>query len=126
MPCQPGSVHIVFFPDQRCSARADNGGCRLRVSLEVKVKRGAGLTGSKVDLLPFYLMKGVSLVIEFDEVWHVNLIGIFPSVVTLRVSLPFDEILQGSEMSLVLVGMDLIHFVLLFPVKLPRAFYGST
>jgi hypothetical protein len=31
--------------------------------------------------------------IEFDEGWCVDLIGIFPGVVAFRVSFPFDQIL---------------------------------
>jgi hypothetical protein len=54
-------------------------------------------------------------VIEFDEVWCVDLVSIFPSVIALRVSLPFHEILQGPETSLVPMGVDLIHFILIFP-----------
>jgi hypothetical protein len=79
------------------------------------VGRRVGLAGSEMDPLPFYLAKGVSFVIEFDEVQCVDLIGIFPSVVTFGISFPFDEILQGPKTSLMPMGVDLIHFVFLFP-----------
>ena len=37
--------------------------------------------------------------IEFDESWCMDLIGVFPSVVTFRVALPLDQILQGRAPS---------------------------
>jgi hypothetical protein len=44
----------------------------------------------------------------------VYLIGIFPGVVAFRISFPLNEVLQGSKISLVSVGMYMIHFVFLF------------
>ena len=93
--------------------------------LKAKIERGVGLAGFKVDLLPFYLVEWVPFVIEFDEVGHMDLIGIFPSVIALRVSLPFDEVLQGPETSLVSMGADLIHFILLFSFNQIRRRLGE-
>ena len=42
----------------------------------------------------FYLLEGVTFVIEFDQVWGMCLIGVFPSIVTFGVSFPFDQVLQ--------------------------------
>jgi hypothetical protein len=74
-----------------------------------------GVVCSKVGMSSFYLLERVALVIEFDEIQGMDLIGIFPGVVALRVALPFDEVLQGSKTSLVLVATYLIHFIFLFP-----------
>jgi hypothetical protein len=54
---------------------------------------------------------------EFDGRRGMNLIGIFPSVIALRVALPFDQVLQGLAMPLSLVCTDLLHFILLFPIN---------
>jgi hypothetical protein len=42
----------------------------------------------------FYPLEGVISVIEFDQVWGMCLIGVFPSIVAFGVSLPFDQILE--------------------------------
>jgi len=63
-----------------------------------------GILKQKVS--SFYALKGVSLVIEFDEVRGVGLIGIFPSIVTFRVSFPFDEVLELSRSSMTSVAFD--------------------
>jgi len=54
----------------------------------------------------FYALEGVSLVIEFDEVGRVDLIGIFPSIVTFGISFPFDEVLELSRSSMMSVAFD--------------------
>jgi hypothetical protein len=56
-------------------------------------------------------------VVEFDEVWHVDLIGILPGVVAFRVAFPFDQILQGLTMPPSLVAADLFHFILFFSIN---------
>jgi hypothetical protein len=78
-----------------------------------------------LDSPSFHGFLGSSLMIKFDECRGVDLIGIFPSVVTFGVSFPFDEILQGFAMSLMLVGMDLIHFILLFSFDQVRRGLGK-
>jgi len=55
---------------------------------------------------PFYPLEGVSFVIEFDEIWGVGLIGVFPSIVTFGVSFPFDEVLEFSRPSMTSVAFD--------------------
>ena len=42
----------------------------------------------------FYPLEGVVFVIEFDEVWGMRLIGVFPGIVAFGVSLPFEQILK--------------------------------
>jgi hypothetical protein len=44
----------------------------------------------KSDSSSLYVSLSVSLVIEFDEVGRVDLIGVFPSVVAFGVSFPFN------------------------------------
>jgi hypothetical protein len=66
---------------------------------------------SQSDCSGFYAVQGISLVIEFDEVRCMDLIGIFPSVVALGVTLPFDQILQGSLVPMPSVSTDLFHFI---------------
>ena len=43
---------------------------------------------------PFYPLEGVILVIKFDQVRGMCLIGVFPGIVAFGVSLPFDQILE--------------------------------
>jgi len=54
----------------------------------------------------FYALERVPFVIEFDEVGHVGLIGVFPGIVTFRVSFPFDEVLEYSGPSMTSVAFD--------------------
>ena len=58
--------------------------------------------------------------IEFDEVWHMNLIGIFPSVVSFGVPFPFDQVLQGFLMPPSLMGANLFHFTFFFSINQTR------
>ena len=44
--------------------------------------------------MPFYLLKGVALVVLFHEVGGMDVCSAFPCVVTFGVSLPLDEILK--------------------------------
>jgi hypothetical protein len=50
-----------------------------------------------------------------DEGGGMDLIGVFPSVIALRVAPPFDEILQGPGVPPSPVTADLLHFILFFP-----------
>jgi len=63
-----------------------------------------GILKQKVS--SFYLLEGVPLMIKFDEVRHMDLIGVFPSIVAFGVSLPFDEVLEHSRPSMMLVALD--------------------
>jgi hypothetical protein len=65
----------------------------------------------------FYGFQGISPVIEFDEVWCMDLISVLPGVVTFRVAFPFDQILQGLVTPPSLVTADLFHFILLFSIN---------
>jgi len=63
-----------------------------------------GILKQKVS--PFYLLERVPLVIKFDEVGCMDLIGVFPSIVAFGVSLPFDEVLELSRLSMTSVAFD--------------------
>jgi len=63
-----------------------------------------GILKRKVS--PFYLLERVPFVIKFDEVGCMDLIGVFPSIVAFRVSLPFDEVLECSGSSMTSVAFD--------------------
>jgi len=54
----------------------------------------------------FYALERVSFVIEFDEVWGVGLIGVFPSIITFEVSFPLDEVLEFSRPPMTSVALD--------------------
>jgi len=54
----------------------------------------------------FYALEGVSLVIKFDEVRGMGLIGVFPGIVAFGVSFPFDEVLEFSRSSMTSVAFD--------------------
>jgi hypothetical protein len=69
------------------------------------------------NALCFYGLQGVSLVIKFDKGRCMDLIGIFPSVVTFGVPFPLDQILQVLMMSPSPVSMDLFHFIFLFSIN---------
>ena len=43
---------------------------------------------------PFYPLEGVISMIEFDQIWGMCLIGVFPSIVAFGVPFPFDQILE--------------------------------
>jgi hypothetical protein len=51
-----------------------------------------------------------------DQQWRVHLISRFPGIVSIRVSLPFQEILQRSITALVTVIDNGLHLVLRFPL----------
>jgi hypothetical protein len=55
--------------------------------------------------------------IKFDEHRGVDLISVLPGVVTLRIALPFDQILQGLAMPPSPVCADVFHFVFFFPIN---------
>jgi hypothetical protein len=63
--------------------------------------------------------------IEFDKDGHVNLIGIFPSVVTFGVTFPFDEVLQCFAMPPSLVAVDLFYLVFFFAISQIRGRSGE-
>jgi hypothetical protein len=65
----------------------------------------------------FYVASGQRLMVEFDEVGSMGLIGVFPSVVTFRVALPFDQILQGLVPPPGPMGTYLFHFIFFFSIN---------
>jgi len=63
--------------------------------------------------------------IEFDEVWCMDLIGVFPSIVTFGVSLPFDEILEHPRSSMTSVASYQLHFIFRFSINQVRRWSGK-
>jgi hypothetical protein len=62
-------------------------------------------------------MPGQRPVIEFDELGRMDLIGVFPGIVTFGVTLPFDQVLQGLGPPPGPMGTYLLHFIFLFPIN---------
>jgi hypothetical protein len=60
------------------------------------------------------LLERASLMVLFDQCRGMYLGGRFPCVVSVRVSLPFKEILQGLPLSVEAVINDGLDFVLVF------------
>jgi len=54
----------------------------------------------------FYPLERVAFVIKFDEVGHMDLIGVFPDVVAFGISFPFDEVLEHSRFPMTSVAFD--------------------
>jgi hypothetical protein len=88
-------------------------------------ERAETLTIFMSDLPGFHSLLGGSLMIEFDEGWSMNLIGVFPCVVAFGVSFPFDQILQGLAPPPGPMGMYLLHLVLFFPLNQIRRWSGK-
>jgi hypothetical protein len=63
--------------------------------------------------------------IEFDESGCMDLIGIFPSVVTLGVTLSFDEVLQGFAAPSSPMAADLFYLVFFFAINQIRGRSGK-
>jgi hypothetical protein len=55
-------------------------------------------------------------VVLIDQPWRVYLISRFPGVVSIRVSLPFEEILQRSVTALITMIDNGFYFVFRFPL----------
>jgi hypothetical protein len=55
--------------------------------------------------------------IKFDEHRGMDLISVLPGVVAFRVTLPFDQVLQGSAASPSLVCTDLFYFIFFFSIN---------
>jgi hypothetical protein len=79
----------------------------------------------KPGMVCFYALQGISLMVMFDENWCMDLIGIFPGVVAFRVTLPFDEILQGLAMSPSPMATDLFHFIFFLSINQIRGRLGE-
>ena len=72
---------------------------------------------------PFILERVLS-VIGFNDSWSVNLVSWFPGVIRFRVSLPFDEVLEGSGPAGVSMIDHFFDFVFLFTFDKVRGWPG--
>jgi len=79
----------------------------------------------KREELSFYLLERIVLMIKFDEVRHMDLIGIFPSVIAFEISLPFDEVLEHPRPSMTSVALYQLHFVFRFSINQIRRWSGE-
>jgi hypothetical protein len=79
----------------------------------------------EADSSGFYGLLSIHLMVKFDECWSMDLIGVFPSVVALRVALPLDQILQGLAPPPGLVGTYLLHLIFFFSVNQIRWWSGE-
>ena len=59
-------------------------------------------------------------VIKFDQIGSMHLISWFSCIVTFRVSLPFDKVLELSSPSVKAVINNALHFIFLFSVDKVR------
>ena len=60
-----------------------------------------------------FIEKGVLLVIGVNHLWSMDLVSRFPGVISFGITLPFDEVLEGSspaEMTMVDDPFNLILF----------------
>jgi hypothetical protein len=64
----------------------------------------------------FYLFESMALIVLLQQVRSIQLIFSFPCVVGLRVSFPFEEILESFVLPEMAVASDGLHFVLRFSI----------
>jgi hypothetical protein len=55
--------------------------------------------------------------VGFEDIWGMDLCRWFPGIVAFWVSLPFDEVLEGSGSSMMSVADDALNFKLLFSIN---------
>src|SRR5258708_3536954 len=63
--------------------------------------------------LPLFILKRVALVVLFEKVWGVNILGWFPGVVAFGVSLPLHIVLEHLRSPMTLV-IDQVFDLVLF------------
>jgi len=63
--------------------------------------------------------------IKFDEVGHMDLIGVFPSIVTFGISFPLDKVLEHPRPSMMSVASYQLHFVFRFSINQIRWWLGE-
>ena len=68
----------------------------------------------------FYPLKGIVLMIKFNEVRHMDLIGIFPGVIAFGISFPFDEVLEHPRPSMTSVAPYQLYFIFCFFINQVR------
>ena len=62
---------------------------------------------------PPFILEGVTLVVLFEKVWGVNVLGWFPGVVTFGVPFPLHEVLERSRSPMTLVVDQMFYLVFL-------------
>jgi len=64
-------------------------------------------------------------VVGFKELRGMDLVSWFPGVVTFRVPFPFDEVLEHSGSSMMLVVDNTFHFIFFFSIDKVRWWLGE-
>src|SRR5258708_36745869 len=75
--------------------------------------------------LLLFILEGIALVILFEKVWSVNILGWFPGVVTFGVSLPLHKVLERSGPSMTSVVDQMFDFVFVFSLDQVRWGFGE-
>ena len=81
--------------------------------------------GLTVEQDPFYVVQGRLSVIVLDRLRGMDIPDRLPRVVAFRVSLPFDQILQGLVAPKEPVITDQLHFVFFFSIDKVRWWPGE-
>ena len=63
--------------------------------------------------------------VGLQEFRGMNLVSWFPGVITFRVSLPFDEVLEHSGSPMILVVGNTFHFIFFFSIDKIRWWPGE-
>jgi len=71
----------------------------------------------KGEGVSFYPVERIVLMIKFDKVGCVDLIGVFPSIVAFGVSFPLDKVLEFSRPSMTSVAPYHLHLILRFSIN---------
>src|SRR5258708_6981648 len=73
---------------------------------------------------PFpFILEGVAVVIPFEEVWGMDVLGRFPGVVTFGVPFPLHEVLEHSRLPMTSVVDQVFYLVFFGPLNQVR--WGS-
>jgi hypothetical protein len=72
-----------------------------------------------------YAFEGRLSVIGLYQIRCVNIAGRFPSVIALRIALPFDQILQGPFAPIVPMIADLLYLILFLVIDHVRWWSGE-
>ena len=87
-----------------------------------RVRNDEGLTAQEA---PFYVVQGRLSVVVLDRFRGMDIPDRFPRVVAFRVSLPFDQVLQGLVAPKEPVITDQLHLVFFFSVDKVRWWSGE-
>src|SRR5260221_8243188 len=87
----------------------DGWGIRLRHSTYGSCAKSRGYPF--LHCLPLFILEGIALVVLFEKVWGMNVLGWFPGVVAFGVPFPFHKVLERSRPPMTSVVDEMFHFV---------------